>query len=414
MSELVACRYCRSPIAIASQLFADLGMAPPSNAFLTADTLAAPELRFPLRAVTCGSCRLVQVVEAPPHEMLFTADYVYHSSVATSWLAHARRYVEMAVERLSLDAQALVIEVASNDGYLLQHVRALGIPCLGIEPTASTARVARERGVETVECFLGRDTAEQVVRGRGRADLVVANNVLAHVPDLRDFTAGIATLLAPHGTVTFEFPHLLRLVADAQFDTIYHEHFSYLSLRTVEQVLATAGLTVWDVEQLETHGGSLRVWAQHRDHERTSTDRVRALRALEHDAGMDTEAFYRSLQPRAERIRDDLRAFLERCRRDGTLVAGYGAAAKGNTLLNFAGIGPELLPWVADASSHKQGRFLPGSRIPVVPPERLAAERPAYVLLLPWNLATELQHALDHVRGWGGRFVTCIPELRFP
>lgn len=412
MSRDIACRFCEAPIEIASRLFVDLGEAPPSNAFLSADQLTADEVRFPLRVVTCGSCRLVQVVEAPSHEALFTADYVYHSSVAASWQGHAQRFVDAAVERLSLQAASFVIEVASNDGYLLQHVCALNIPCLGIEPTASTARIARARGVETVECFLGAATAERIVQRYGRADLVVANNVLAHVPDLRDFSRGIAALLAPRGTVTFEFPHLLRLMADAQFDTIYHEHFSYLSLLTVEQVLASAGLMVWDVEQLDTHGGSLRLWAQHHDGPHEATDRLASVRALEREAGLHSDAFYGSLQPRADRIRDGFREFLEGCRADGARVAGYGAAAKGNTLLNFAGIGPELLPWVADASPAKQGRFLPGSRIPVVAPDRLAIERPDYVVLFPWNLAAELECALAHVRDWGGRFVTCIPELR--
>ena len=407
-----ACRFCAAPVDVARDTFVDLGAAPPSNAFRREEDRDTPEATFPLRTVVCPACRLVQVVEAPPHDALFTADYVYHSSVAASWLAHARRYVAAVTERLGLGRDQLVIEVASNDGYLLQYVRERGIRCLGIEPTASTARIARDRGVETVELFLGRDTARAVVSTTGPADLVVANNVLAHVPDLRDFTAGIATLLAPGGTVTFEFPHLVRLVVDAQFDTIYHEHFSYLSLHVVEQVLATAGLAVWDVEQLPTHGGSLRVWAQHATHDRARTDRVDAIRELEHLVGIADDPFYRALQPRAERIRDESLAFLRRCRDEGARVVGYGAAAKGNTFLNFAGVGRDLLPWVADASPHKQGLFLPGSGIPVVPPERLFAERPDYVLLLPWNLADEFTKSLAYVRDWGGRFVTCIPELR--
>lgn len=407
-----ACRFCAAPVDVARDTFVDLGMAPPSNAFRRAAQPATPQATFPLRTVVCPACRLVQVVEAPPHDVLFSADYVYHSSIAASWLAHARRYVAAVTERLALGPGHFVIEVASNDGYLLQYVRERGIRCLGIEPTASTARVARERGVDTVEHFLGRETARAVVSTTGPADLVVANNVLAHVPDLRDFTAGIATLLAPAGTVTFEFPHLVRLVADAQFDTIYHEHFSYLSFHVVEQVLATGGLVAWDVEQLPTHGGSLRVWAQHAHHDRPRTPRVEALRELERNVGVAGDAFYRALQPRAERIRDEALAFLQRCREEGARVVGVGAAAKGNTFLNFAGVGRDLLPWVADASPHKQGRFLPGSGIPVVPPDRLAAERPDYVLLLPWNLADEFARSLAHVREWGGRFVTCVPELR--
>ena len=406
------CRFCHTAIDVVAQRFADLGSAPPSNAFRLEDDLATPEVRVPLRTVVCPTCRLVQVVEAPSHDALFTADYVYHSSVAASWLAHARQYVATTVERLGLTTQSLVVEVASNDGYLLQYVRERGIRCLGIEPTASTAQVARARGVETVELFLGRETAAAVVSTCGPADLVVANNVLAHVPDLRDFVAGIATLTAPHGTITFEFPHLLRLVAESQFDTIYHEHFSYLSLHVVEQVLASAGLMVWDVEQLATHGGSLRVWAQHATCDRASTPRLEALRDMERDAGVAHDAFYRTLQPQAERIRDEALAFLRECRANGKRVVGYGAAAKGNTFLNFAAIGRELLPWVADASPHKQGRFLPGSGIPVVPPERLLAERPDYVLLLPWNLADEFTKSLAYVRDWGGQFVTAIPELR--
>jgi SAM-dependent methyltransferase len=406
------CRHCRTPLDDVRDVFVDLGAAPPSNAFLRAEDLARPELHFPLKVLTCPECRLVQVDEVQRHDALFSSDYVYFSSYSSSWLAHAERYVEAATARLGLGAGSLVIEVASNDGYLLQYVAARGIPCVGIEPTAGTAEAARARGIETIVEFFGAAFARRFVAERRRADLILGNNVLAHVPDIDDFVAGLREALAPAGTVTVEFPHLLKLVQEAQFDTIYHEHFSYLSLRTVQRIFAAQGLTVWDVEKLPTHGGSLRVWAQHAAHRRPVEARVAALLAEEDAAGMRGGEFYVGLQARADRIKHDLLEFLVAQKRAGRAVAAYGAAAKGCTLLNYAGVRPDLLPFVVDASPHKQGRFLPGSRIPVLAPEALREHCPDFVLILPWNLREEIAAAQAAVRGWGGRFVTAVPELR--
>lgn len=402
------CRHCQTPL---SDVFIDLGTAPPSNAFLRAEDLPKPELHFPLEVLVCTDCKLVQVDEVQRHDALFSSDYVYFSSVSSSWLAHARRYVEQAVDRLALGPQSLVMEVASNDGYLLQYVRQRGIPCVGIEPTASTAAVARERGIESIESFFGTEFAQAFAADRGRCDLVLGNNVLAHVPDINDFVGGLREVLAPAGSVTMEFPHLLNLVRLAQFDTVYHEHFSYLSLHTVQRIFASQGLAVWDAEELPTHGGSLRVWAQHAAHTRPATAAVTALLQREAEAGMTGTDFYRGFQARAERIKHDLLAFLIEQRRAGRSVVGYGAAAKGNTLLNFAGVRADLLPFVADASPHKQGRYLPGSRIPVVDASHLRAARPDFVLVLPWNLREEIAAQLDDIRAWGGRLVTAVPSL---
>jgi hypothetical protein len=407
----VNCRHCHADIDATCDVFLDLGTAPPSNAFLSASQLGAGERYLPLQVYTCPGCRLVQVGELQRPDALFGDDYVYFSSFSQSWLAHAREYVERACLRLSLGAGSFVVEIASNDGYLLQYVDARCIRCLGIEPTASTAAAARLRGVPTLEQFLGVDVAREVVAAHGAADLVVANNVLAHVPDINDFVRGVRVLLAATGTATFEFPHLLRLVADAQFDTVYHEHYSYLSLHTVRRVLAAAGLAIWDVEALPTHGGSLRVWAQRAEHDRPALDSVAAMLEVEVRAGMTGDGFYRGMQRRAEGMRNAFVRFLLDHARAGRTVVGYGAAAKGNTLLNFAGVRPDLLRWVADASPHKQGRFLPGSRIPVVHPDRIAAERPEVIVLLPWNLRDELRETLSYTRRWGAQLVTVVPTI---
>jgi SAM-dependent methyltransferase len=406
------CRHCNTALHDPEDVFADLGSAPPSNAFLRAQDLTRGELHLPLKVFTCPECWLVQVDEVQRHDALFSDDYVYFSSYSASWLAHAEAYVAQVVPRLGLGPQSLVMELASNDGYLLQYMARLGVPCIGIEPTEGTAQVARARGIETIAQFFGRGFARGFVQQRQPADLVVANNVLAHVPDINDFVAGIAEVLAPAGTVTVEFPHLMQLVQQGQFDTIYHEHFSYLSLATVQRIFAAQGLVVWDVETLPTHGGSLRVWAQHRANPRHASPRVAAMLALEHAAGMQSAAFYRGFQTRCDAIKDGLLDFLIAQKRNGKRVAGYGAAAKGNTLLNYAGVRPDLLPYVVDASPHKQGRWMPGSRIPVVSIDRLLAERPDYVLILPWNLSDEISAQLHAVREWGARFVTAVPELR--
>lgn len=402
------CRHCEAPLR---DVFIDLGSAPPSNAFLREQDLNQPELHFPLKVYTCGECRLVQIDEVQRHDALFSSDYIYFSSYSKSWLAHARDYVNRVVKRLGLSPQSLVMEIASNDGYLLQYVRDRGIACVGIEPTTSTAEVARGKGIESIASFFGLDFAQRFASERRKADLVVGNNVLAHVPDINDFVAGLKAVLAPQGSITLEFPHLLQLVSQGQFDTIYHEHFSYLSLGTVHRILAAQGLRVWDVEELPTHGGSLRVWAQHAEHERPVQASVADLLAKEARAGMQGDAFYAGLQVQANRIKDDLLALLIEQKRARKTVAAYGAAAKGNTLLNYAGVRPDLLPYVVDASPHKQGRFLPGSRIPVVAEAHLRATRPDVILILPWNLRHEICSQLEYVRAWGGRFATAVPHL---
>lgn len=403
------CRFCATPL---HDVFLDLGSAPPSNAFLTEDNLNSPETWFPLKLFTCSNCRLVQVDEVQSHAALFAPDYVYHSSFSRSWLAHAERYVEQAAARLNLGHDSLVMEIASNDGYLLQYLAARGIPCVGIEPTTGTANMARQKGIETLERFFDRDFAAEFVRERRAADLIVANNVLAHVPNINDFIAGLAAALAAKGTITVEFPHLMELVAKRQFDTIYHEHFSYFSFHTVRQIFAAHGLKIWDVEQLSTHGGSLRLWAAHANSRQVETSAVPALLRIEADASMHDSAYYQGFQAQADAVKDDCLGFLLEQRRAGHRVAGYGAAAKGNTLLNYAGVRPDLLPYVVDASPHKQGHWLPGSRIPVVAESRLREERPDFVLILPWNLREEIMAQLSYIREWGGQFVTFVPSLR--
>lgn len=402
------CRHCSTPL---HDVFLDLGSAPASNAFLSAEALSAPESWFPLKLFTCGHCRLVQVDEVQSHAELFSSDYVYYSSFSRSWLAHAERYVDQAATRLNLGHDSLVMEIASNDGYLLQYVAARGIPCVGIEPTGGTAVAARAKGIETLERFFSREFAAEFVRERGAADLIVANNVLAHVPDINDFVAGLAAALAPEGTITVEFPHLMELVAKRQFDTIYHEHFSYFSFHTVCQIFAAQGLRIWDVEQLPTHGGSLRIWADHQQSLHAETAAVPALLDVEVQAGMQDNSYYQHFQAQADMVKNDCLTFLLEQRRSGRKVAGYGAAAKGNTLLNYAGVRPDLLPYVVDASPHKQGHWLPGSRIPVVAESHLREERPDFVLILPWNLREEITIQLDYIREWDGRFVTFVPCL---
>lgn len=405
------CRHCNTSLNSREDVFVDLGSAPPSNAFLRAADLEKAEVYLPLKVLTCPACRLVQVDELQKHDALFSEDYVYFSSYSSTWLAHAECYVASTIARLKLDSRSFVVEVASNDGYLLQFVKQAGIPCVGFEPTASTARAARKRGIESIEEFFGTTPARDFVAQRAVADLIVANNVLAHVPDVNDFVGGFRELLAPNGSITVEFPHLLQLVKHAQFDTVYHEHFSYLSLKTVQRIFAAQGLVVWDVEELPTHGGSLRVWAQHASNARVVLPSVQGVLAQEFAAGMLDDAFYRTLQSRAERIKDDLVAFLIDCKRDGKTVIGYGAAAKGNTLLNFAGVRRDLLSCVADASPHKQGRFLPGSRIPVVAPTVINSAKPDYIVVLPWNIRDEVTTQLSFAREWGAQFVTAVPEL---
>jgi SAM-dependent methyltransferase len=395
------CRHCGSPL---SHEVIDLGHQPPSNAYLTPEQLSLPEVTYPLKVFVCTHCWLVQLPAHASAEELFTADYAYFSSTSSSWCAHAERFVASAVERLALGSESQVVELASNDGYLLQYVQQRGIPCLGIEPTHATAEAARAKGIETIECFFGVSLAEELEP----ADLVVANNVLAHVPDINDFVAGIARILKPTGRASIEFPHLLRLLDGNQFDTIYHEHYSYLSLLTVARIAATAGLEVEDVEELPTHGGSLRVWLAHQGAAEGSTA-VEAVMAAETAAGLESLAPYTGFQQKAEAAKHGLLEFLLQAKREGRRVLGYGAAAKGNTLLNYAGIRADLLTAVADRAPSKQGKLLPGSHIPVISPEQLASEATDVLLVLPWNLIKEISAEFPSYQ-----LVTAIPVLTFP
>jgi len=406
------CRHCATALRDNEDRFIDLGHSPVSNAFLSAEDLGRAETHYPLKVYSCPKCALVQIDEVQRPDALFSDDYVYFSSFSSSWLAHARAYVDLACDRLQLTQRSRVMEVASNDGYLLQYMAQRGVPCVGIEPTASTARVARERGIETIGEFFGADFARRFAAERGRADLVLGNNVLAHVPDINDFVAGLREALAPAGCITLEFPHLLQLVQQRQFDTIYHEHYSYLSLRSVQRILAAQGLHIWDVQELPSHGGSLRVWAQHAEHSRAVLPSVAALVQREDAAGLGQRHFHGALQAQAEQIKNDLLAFLIEQRRAGKRVVAYGAAAKGNTLLNFAGVRADLIDFVVDASPHKQGRFLPGSHIPVVAEQRLREARPDFILILPWNLRDELAAQLAYTRDWGARLVSAVPTLQ--
>jgi SAM-dependent methyltransferase len=392
------CRHCGSPLQYP---VIDLGHQPPSNAYLRPEQLALPEITYPLRVFVCSSCWLVQLPAHAAAEELFTADYAYFSSTSSSWCAHAERFVAAAVERLALGPESLVVELASNDGYLLQYVQQRGIACLGIEPTHATAEAARAKGITTIERFFGVALAAELEP----ADLVVANNVLAHVPDINDFVTGIARLLKPQGRASIEFPHLLWLLVGNQFDTIYHEHYSYLSLRVVQRIAATAGLVVVDVEQLPTHGGSLRVWLAHQG-ATEATETVPSVLAVEAAAELETLVAYEDFQHRAEAAKYGLLEFLLQAKRKGRQIMGYGAAAKGNTLLNYAGIRADLLPAVADRASSKQGKFLPGSHIPVITPEQLDSKSPDTLLVLPWNLINEVQQQFPNKE-----LVTAIPEL---
>lgn len=403
------CRHCRSPL---EHVFLDVGFSPPSNAYLAAADLAAPERYYPLKLLVCARCWLVQTEDYAKADELFSADYAYFSSVSRTWLDHAARYVDMVTRRLSIGASSLVIEVASNDGYLLQNFVERGIPCIGIEPTASTAAAAESKGIPVLREFFGEALGARLEREGRQADLIIGNNVYAHVPDINDFTAGLARALKPNGTITLEFPHVMRLLEFTQFDTVYHEHFSYLSLHTVATIFERAGLRVWDVEELSTHGGSLRVYGCRRDDERDASPAVAELIAREEARGLRQLDTYLGFQPRADRVKDDLLAFLIEQKRAGRVVAAYGAAAKGNTLLNYAGVKPDLLPFVCDAAPSKQGKFLPGSHIPIMPPQALSDRRPDVVLVLPWNIADEVVAQEHAVRGWGGQFAVAVPEMK--
>ena len=408
------CRHCARPL---QHQFVDLGTAPPSNSYLVGAELAAAERYYPLRVLVCDQCWLVQTEDHAGREALFTDDYAYFSSFSSSWLAHAKAYVEAMRERLGLTAASRVVEVASNDGYLLQYVQAAGIPCYGVEPTASTAAAARAKSIEVVDRFFGVALADELAAADRQADLIAANNVLAHVPDINDFVGGFTRLLKPHGVATFEFPHLLRMVQGCQFDTAYHEHYSYLSLTAVQRIFAANGLVVIDVQELPTHGGSLRVFAARADtvgHPQVTAEgatRVQQLLANEAAAGMLGAGFYSDFQVQAIRVKRELLTFLLQCQAEGVTVGAYGAAAKGNTLLNFAGVRPDLLPYAVDKNPAKQGQYLPGSHIPVVSEAHLRAHQPQRILILPWNLRSEVADQLDYTRSWGAQMVVAVPRL---
>lgn len=402
------CRFCQTDL---QHVFLDLGTAPPSNAFLSEQQLHHAELYFPLKLFTCHSCFLVQVDEVQDHAALFSADYVYFSSFSRSWLEHAKRYADTASSLLNLGNNSLVVEIASNDGYLLQYFQEMHIPCIGIEPTASTANAARLKGIETIERFFGHAFAAELTAERGQADLLIGNNVLAHVPDINDFVSGVSAILKADGVASFEFPHIMEMIGNNQFDTVYHEHFSYFSFHTVQRIFAAHGLRLWDVERLTTHGGSLRIWACLDLSGRPDSNRIAVLLALEKSEGLTYLDYYRTFQGAAETVKNQFLSFLISQKQAGKKVAAYGAAAKGCTLLNYAGVKPDLLPFVVDASPHKQGKYLPGSRIPVLDESALKAEKPDFIIILPWNLKNEIIGQLDYVRAWGGKFVCAVPNL---
>ena len=402
------CRFCASALEVS---FADLGMTPPSNAYLRAADLGRMESFFPLHAYVCGHCYLVQLEQFQTPGEIF-GDYAYFSSYSASWLAHARRYAEMAVGRFDLGGDSQVIEIASNDGYLLQYFLQAGVPVLGIEPAANVAAVASGRGVPSLVRFFGVETARELAAQGRQADLLIGNNVLAHVPDINDFVAGLAIALKPGGTVTMEFPHLLQLIRNSQFDTIYHEHFSYLTFLAVERIFAAHGMELYDVEDLPTHGGSLRIYARHKGDGGEPSAAVVEMRLRERGAGVEDIVIYCGFAERVKAVKRGLLSFLIEAKFAGKRVAAYGAAAKGNTLLNYCGIRTDFVDYVVDLSPHKQGLYLPGTHIPIHHPDRIAATRPDYLLILPWNLKDEIMAQMGHIRGWGGKFVVPIPATR--
>jgi SAM-dependent methyltransferase len=404
---ITSCRACGGPFGA---VMVDLGVMPLANGYLLPEEIDKPEPRFPLRAVVCGECLLVQLDYIADTQAIFS-EYAYFSSYSDSWLAHARRYVDEVTERFGLDRSSQVVEIASNDGYLLRYFVARGIPALGVEPARNVAQVAIEAGVPTRNAFFNASTAAAMVRGGERADLMIANNVLAHVPDLSDFVDGFRRLLKPTGVATFEFPHLLRLIEECQFDTIYHEHLSYFSLLAVERVFARHHLAVFDVQELATHGGSLRLFVQHAGGPHRTTSAVETLRATELAAGLDKLSVYEAFGRSVERLRDDVLKFVAAARTAGKRIAGYGAPAKGNTLLNYCQLGTDVIECTVDRNPYKQNHYLPGSHIPVCDPSVLRAVRPDYLLILPWNLKDEIMAQLSWIRDWGGRFLVAVPNI---
>ncbi|MFA7242622.1 MAG: class I SAM-dependent methyltransferase [Sulfuricellaceae bacterium] len=402
------CRFCATPL---EHSFVDLGMSPLSNAYLTAPQTRRMEPFYPLHAFVCEACFLVQLEEFESPQRIF-CDYAYFSSYSDSWVEHARRYAMDMVARLQLDAASQVVEIASNDGYLLRHFKEQGIAVLGVEPAVNVAAVAQQLGIPTRAEFFGVACAARMVAENLRADLLIGNNVLAHVPDINDFVGGLKTLLKPDGVITLEFPHLLRLMQGNQFDTIYHEHFSYLSLLAVEKIFASHGLVLFDVDELPTHGGSLRIYARHaEDASKKVEDAIDRLRKHERQAGLDNLQTYASFAESAKETKRKLLDFLIATKRAGKTVVGYGAPAKGNTLLNYCGIRNDFLDYTVDRSPHKQGKFLPGTHIPIHHPDKIRETRPDYLLILPWNIKEEVMEQMAYIKNWGGQFVLPIPQV---
>ncbi len=404
------CRFCKTEL---THDFIDLVNSPASNSFLTAEQLNEPEMFYPLKVYTCHNCFLVQLDEYKKSDAIFDSNYLYFSSYSTSWLKHAKAYTEMMTRRFGYTNNSLVIEVASNDGYLLQYFHQNNIPVLGIEPTANTAEAAKEKGVETVVDFFGMRLAKELVKKNIKANLLLGNNVLAHVPDIVDFVGGMKIILKENGVITMEFPHLMQLVDNNQFDTIYHEHFSYLSFTTVKQIFESLGLQMFDVDQIPTHGGSLRIYAKHKeDSSKEISPNVNAVLNLETSKGMNTLEYYNGFQQKALKVKLDFLSFLIMQKKAGKKIAAYGAAAKGNTLLNFCGVKNDLLDFIVDANPHKQNKFLPASHIPVMNEEYLRDIKPEYIIILPWNLKDEITQQLSYIKEWGGKFVVPIPSLQ--
>jgi hypothetical protein len=403
------CRHCSFEL---THTFLDLGFAPPSNAYLTKDDLTKPEKYYPLKVMVCDNCWLVQTEDYTQADELFDSEYAYFSSTSTSWLEHARLYAEKMTQELALNENSLVIEVASNDGYLLKNFFKKKIPCLGIEPTASTANAAEALGIRVLQEFFGEKLGKQLAQEGYQADLIAGNNVYAHVPDINDFTLGLKAALKTGGTITLEFPHLMRLIEFNQFDTIYHEHFSYLSLYTVSRIFKAAGLRVWNVEELSTHGGSLRIYGCHEDDDRKTLPTVELILGEECGRGLQSLSVYESFQAKANVIKNEFLEFLINQKKLGKKVAAYGAAAKGNTLLNYAGVKADLLSFVCDAATAKQNKFMPGSHIPIFNPEALFSEKLDYVVILPWNIAKEVREQNVQLVKSGTQFVTAVPSLK--
>jgi len=403
------CRFCKTQL---KHVFIDLGNSPPSNSFLTKEQLNEPEVFYPLKVYTCHNCFLVQIDEYKKSEAIFNNNYAYFSSYSSTWLTHAEKYSAMMIKRFGIDRNSKVVELASNDGYLLQYFKQKNIPILGIEPTANTADVAIKKGIETIIDFFGVRLAKELIKKNIYADLLLGNNVLAHVPDIVDFVGGMKIILRKTGVITMEFPHLMQLVENNQFDTVYHEHFSYLSFHTVKQIFESQGLELFDVEEIPTHGGSLRIYAKHKeDKTKEISTNVAALLKKEEDKGMNALSYFNNFQQKALKVKIDLLNFLITQKNAARRIAAYGAAAKGNTLLNYCGVRNDMIEYVVDANPHKQGKFLPASHISVVNEQHLKNERPDFVIILPWNLKSEITEQLSYIGKWGGKFVIPVPEL---